>query len=327
MATHEGALDSPVEAPTMDEVTSKPQMAKDEAPTVESVAFAEGRPFGHGLRAAREHLGIDLEEVSTKTKVRRHYLTAIEEMNLAQLPSRPFTEGYVRAYARSLGLDEGRAIARLRQDWPLEDEALPEPVGVPDEADPRVRVIAAAGVLVILAIVIWNVATRAMAEREPVFDADAIAEAPKTVNLPPPGTPVELGHPLPPPVEATLPPPYITPGLEPDGPPAAPAPGALIAAPTDEAVRFFQVKGKMYGAPPQASVVTLQATAGVFVILRRGDKVLEIQELKAGDAYRAPMDAGLAIDVTAPSALEVYVGGQYRGRLTQTLNQISALAR
>lgn len=326
MATHEGGFDSPAESTTMDEGTSEPEMAKDEAPTLESLAFAEGRPFGHGLRAARLHLGIDLEEVSTKTKVRRHYLNAIEEMNLAQLPSRPFTEGYVRAYARCLGLDEGRAITRLRQDWPLEDEALPEPVGVSDEPDPRVRVIVVAGVLVILAIVIWNIATRTMADREPVL-GDAIAEAPKTENLPPPGTPVALGHPLPPPVEATLPPAYITPGLEPEGPRPPPASGALIAAPADEAVRFFQVKGKMYGAQPQASAVTVQATAGVFVILRRGDKVLEIQELKAGDAYRAPMDAGLALDVTAPSALEVYVGGQYKGRLTQTLNQISALAR
>jgi hypothetical protein len=73
--------------------------------------------------------------------------------------------------------------------------------------------------------------------------------------------------------------------------------------------------------------VTLQAVNPVFVILRKGETVLEIQELQKGDAYRAPMDGSLAIDVTAPSAIEVYLAGQYRGRLLQTLNQISALSR
>jgi hypothetical protein len=248
-------------------------------------------------------------------------------MNLAQLPSRPFTEGYVRAYARRLGLDEVKAVARLRQDWPLGDEALPEPVGVSDDADPRIAVVAAAGALVVVAIVVWNIAQRAMADRAPVESA-AIAQAPAVSKLPPPGTPVELGQPLPPPVEATLPPPYITPGLEPEGASAAPPAGSIVAAPADEPVRFFQVKGKVYGAPAEQSQVTLQAVNAVFVILRgRDDSVQEIMELKAGDAYRAPADPGLAIDVTAPSSVEVYVGGQYKGRLTQSLNQISALAR
>ena len=87
-------------------------------------------------------------------------------------------------------------------------------------------------------------------------------------------------------------------------------------------------KGKIYGVPPEQSLVTLQAVSNVFVILRdAGDDVQEIHELKIGEAYRAPMDGGLAIDVTAPSAVEVYVGGIYKGRLTQSVNKISALAK
>ncbi len=301
-------------------------MAKDKADSLESLVFAEGLPFGQGLKAAREHLGLSLEDVSDATKVRQHYLKAIEEMQLSLLPSRPFVEGYLRAYVRLLGIDETRAITRMRQDWPLLNEALPEPMGMSEGADPRIAVIATAGALVILAIVVWNVAQRAMADREPPRSA-AIAQAPPRSKLPPSGQPVELGLPLPPPVEATLPPPYVTPGLEPDGPPAVPPTGALIASPVQETIRYFQPRGKIYGAPADQSLVTLQAVNAVFVILRRGETVLEIQELQAGEAYRAPMDSGLAIDVTAPSALEVYVGGQYRGRLLQSLNQISALSR
>lgn len=301
-------------------------MASKDAINLEDLVFAEGQTIGAGLKAAREHLGLTLEDVSDDTKVRPHYLTAIEDMQLAKLPSRPFVEGYLRAYVRLLGVDETRAITRMRQDWPLLNEALPEPMGMSEGADPRIAVIATAGALVLLAIVVWNVAQRAMAEREPIPTA-AIAQAPPKSALPAAGTPVELGLPLPPPVEATLPPAYVTPGLEPEGPPEAAPAGSLIASPAEETIRYFQPKGKIYGAAAEQSVVTLQAVNAVFVILRKGDTVMQIQELKAGESYRAPIEGGLAIDVTAPSALEVYVSGQYRGRLLQSLNQISSLSR
>ncbi len=295
-------------------------MASEDPPTVESIALAQGRPFGEGLRAARQHLKISLEDVVAITKVRRAYLQALEEMNFAQLPSRPFAEGYVRAYAKVLGLDEGMAIARLRQDWPMGDGALPEPLGVSADADPRIGLVAAAGALVIVAIVIWNIAQRAMAERAPPATS-AIAQS---AALPAPKL-VDLGQPLPPPIEATLPAPYVTPGLEPE---VAVEGAAQVSAPVDEPVRMFQVKGKIYGAPAASSVVTLQAVNNVYVILRgKGDSVQEIQELKAGESYRAPAEAGLAIDVTAPSSVEVYVAGQYKGRLTQSVTQLSALSR
>ena len=38
------------------------------------------------------------------------YLSALEEMRLELLPSRPFTIGYIRAYAQALGLDPETAV-------------------------------------------------------------------------------------------------------------------------------------------------------------------------------------------------------------------------
>ena len=86
--------------------------------TVESLVFAPGQTFGEGLKAGREFLGLDLQSVADATKIRSHYLAALEAMDLAQLPSRPFILGYVRAYARVLGVDDEQAIARFRQDAP-----------------------------------------------------------------------------------------------------------------------------------------------------------------------------------------------------------------
>ena len=69
-----------------------------------------GPDIGAALKAARELRGLNLQELADSTRIRRSYLAAIEEMRLDELPSRPFTIGYIRAYAAALGLDgDGRA--------------------------------------------------------------------------------------------------------------------------------------------------------------------------------------------------------------------------
>src|SRR6516165_5361599 len=74
-------------------------------PTLQSEA-----DIGAALRAIRERRGLSLDEVAEATRVRRAYLADIEAMRLERLPSRPFTTGYIRAYAEALGLD-GEAAA------------------------------------------------------------------------------------------------------------------------------------------------------------------------------------------------------------------------
>src|SRR4051794_39983789 len=71
---------------------------------------------GAALRATRQRLGRSLQDVSDATRIKRSYLEALEEMRLEDLPSRPFTIGYVRAYARSLGLDPEIAVERFKED-------------------------------------------------------------------------------------------------------------------------------------------------------------------------------------------------------------------
>jgi len=60
---------------------------------------------GAALRAARQSLGLALGDISETTRVRERHLAAIEAGLIDQLPSRPFSIGYVRAYATALGAD------------------------------------------------------------------------------------------------------------------------------------------------------------------------------------------------------------------------------
>jgi cytoskeleton protein RodZ len=67
--------------------------------------------FGARLRRERERLGITLDEITSSTKIGTRMLRALEEEHFEQLPGGIFNKGFVRAYARHLGLDEDQAVA------------------------------------------------------------------------------------------------------------------------------------------------------------------------------------------------------------------------
>jgi len=66
--------------------------------------------FGEKLRKQREQRGIALDAISNTTKISTRMLRAIEEEHFDQLPGGVFNKGFVRAYARQVGLDEEEAI-------------------------------------------------------------------------------------------------------------------------------------------------------------------------------------------------------------------------
>ncbi|MGA7381785.1 MAG: RodZ domain-containing protein [Terriglobales bacterium] len=67
--------------------------------------------FGVRLKQEREQRGITLEEISSSTKIGTRMLLALEQDHFDQLPGGIFNKGFVRAYARVLGIDEDQAIA------------------------------------------------------------------------------------------------------------------------------------------------------------------------------------------------------------------------
>jgi cytoskeleton protein RodZ len=85
--------------------------------------------FGDRLKKQREKRGISLEEVSLATKVGVRMLQAIEEQRFELLPGGIFNKGFIRAYARHLGLDEEQAIADyLAASEPTQPVAAAEPL-------------------------------------------------------------------------------------------------------------------------------------------------------------------------------------------------------
>lgn len=73
---------------------------------------------GELLRRVRESQGVELEEISKKTKISLSHLRAIEQDQFADLPAEVYTRGFVGQMAQFLGLDATQAtrtyVRRLR---------------------------------------------------------------------------------------------------------------------------------------------------------------------------------------------------------------------
>lgn len=71
---------------------------------------------GDQLRAARTKAGMDLSDIAARTRVPLRHLTAIEAGDYQSLPSSTYSVGFVKAYARAVGLDGAVLAKDLREE-------------------------------------------------------------------------------------------------------------------------------------------------------------------------------------------------------------------
>ncbi|WP_091741661.1 helix-turn-helix domain-containing protein [Phenylobacterium immobile] len=315
-------------------------MALDTGRLSEVPSLTETSGVGEALKQIRLFRGLSLEDVAHSTRIRRVYLEAIESMRLDALPSRPFTIGYVRAYAQALGVSPDTAVERFRKEHPAQDEPLRAPVGVTKGPDPRLTVILVGALVVLGAFVAWNVIQRISNAPEPKARPTVAARVVPAGQAAQSG-PVALGAPLPPPMESTTPDLYETPGLAAavpganglmtlDGAPVDLATAPQAAAPTGLrlAPTFVADDGAIYGAPAQSgATLVLQALkAAPLVVKSHGGAVYFARQLAKGEAYRAPPLPGVIVETADPHAFQVFVGGQSKGLLAQSHSELKSLA-
>jgi cytoskeletal protein RodZ len=83
------------------------------------------RDLGEYLQAERLARGVSLEEIASNTKVSLNMLRAIEAGEVERLPAPVLVKGFLRAYARQLGLDP-EAVVLKYQDLVEEESAREE---------------------------------------------------------------------------------------------------------------------------------------------------------------------------------------------------------
>ncbi|WP_419827519.1 helix-turn-helix domain-containing protein [Sphingomonas sp.] len=92
---------------------------------------------GSRLRAAREAQGRTIEEIGRQTRVPIRHLEQIEAGELAGLPAAPYSAGFVKAYARVVGLDPAALSQSFRAEFDRAQRGSPRVPYEPYEpADP-----------------------------------------------------------------------------------------------------------------------------------------------------------------------------------------------
>lgn len=69
------------------------------------------------LRAAREKLGLRAEDIATDLRLSTHQIEALEKDDWSELPGTTYARGYLKAYARLLGIDSNE-LMNMSEDQP-----------------------------------------------------------------------------------------------------------------------------------------------------------------------------------------------------------------
>src|SRR3954447_1453998 len=83
--------------------------------------------LGEKLRQAREEQGISISEVAENTRISPHYIKSIEGDDYKPLPGGIFNKGFIKSYAKYIGVDENEALQDYSNLVATQTEAPPEP--------------------------------------------------------------------------------------------------------------------------------------------------------------------------------------------------------
>lgn len=229
--------------------------------------------IGARLRDAREGMGLSLDDVVRQTRVPMRHLVQIEKGELSGLPAAPYSAGFVKAYARVVGIDPTAAGHEFRAEFDRQQNSSgrtpyePYEPADPSRLPPRLLALVALAIAVVLVVGygIW---------RSGLVGGEGSGERARIA------------------AEGVAPPPAAVPA------PGAPRPAAPAAtAPTPV---------------PAGGAVVLTATAPTwFKVSERSGAVLFQGTMEAGKSYTVPATAADPVIRTGkPEGLAVTVGGR-----------------
>ena len=137
------------------------------------------RALGEEFRAAREARGLSLSDVAEHIHIRSVYLQALENEDWSAIGAPVYTRGFIRTYARFLGLDPESAVQRFNESGSGAPPAptAPGPAAREPSADRGERTtpspllyVAAALALVLVGAVLYNFYSLQVEGRSKVSD-------------------------------------------------------------------------------------------------------------------------------------------------------------
>lgn len=258
--------------------------------------------FGERLRREREMRGITLNEIAESTKISRRHLESLEKEDFDSLPGGIFNKGFVRAYARYLGIDEEQAVADYSAA--TDEPAQPEdkfPLEVHDQPDPKLNpkrsslplILALVALLAVLAV-FWARSRSRSAE-----DTD---------NAPSPAVPA--GSSSAPAAPAPSPSP---PRTTPTPPPAAAVP--QISRPATNNAPDIRPSTTKSSNPERTFLVAVMAKEDAWVSLTADGKTVVSRTFSAGEQQLVRAGSRIVLVTGNAGGLDVSFNGKPLGAI------------
>ena len=290
--------------------------------------------IGSELRAARLRRGDEIAQVSRALKIRKDHLEALESDRLEDLPGKTYAIGFVRSYARHLGLDAADYVERFKREISgrAEDHARePAAIHLDDRRLSYGWRIMAGVVLVLLVWGGWRLLSPGTESNQPV-PPPPVLNSPKPAAKPAPQpvvAPSQTAVPSPatdtvPPAAATveqqqasaMPPPAA--GAKTPATSLSPAKTATVPPAQPAAAVPAVGAGQVFGAMNVNPRVVLRARGDARITVRGSDgQLLLNRDLKAGDIYQVPNMPGASMATSDGGAVEIDVDGIALGRAGQ----------
>lgn len=273
-----------------------------------------GETVGRLLKARREAMGLSAAQLAKTLRIRQVYIDALEQGRNEQLPGSAYAFGFIRSYARFVGMDGERAVQQFKDEAKNIPSQVPLvlPKALTESRTPGFAALVIGAVLLAAAYGAWT-----------LWGSRSAVAPPPTVTMPPPSTPPVAV--APPPAMLPLPLPVETPGFaaadsvglgDPETAAALPA-SPPVAVPPSPAAAVPSPSGPQY---------TVRAVQASWVEIRGGDgKVLVSRVLAPGETASIPVDPRARMVTGNAGGVVIEAEGQTSavlGRVGQVIRDI-----
>lgn len=280
------------------------------------------KSIGATLRERRLELGISLDEVVSRTRIRKSYLEALEVEQFDAFPGHTYLKGYLKGYAEYLNLDPQPLLRSLA--WaqaPAPSPVAPEPEPRPIRSPWPRHGLALLGGVVILLVLGWWVVGRQSAPPGPESPSSAAVShdqspPPPIAGQAPPG-PIEPVDQMQQTVTTTAPPP-ATGATEVNSDSLSVTPSSPISAGT-------AVSPAPQAAAPIDPSVAL-GTAGVLRLQASGPSRLEVT-IDGRPAQRYSLQANTILSWKVTSTVRIYLENPGNVRLWLGAREVDPAGR
>ena len=249
--------------------------------------------LGDVLRHARQSQRMKFPSIAKKLKIKEVYLEALESGHYYKFPALVYGVGFLRSYAKFLGLDADELVRRFRKETM---GIRAEPLDMPHNADqhilPSAKTVLKSILALLLLYLAWNFYK--IMTYTPFPEPKLPVQEQVTSPEPTSSFPVTVDELIAPKVTEVV------------------APKEVEKEVVRKEVVAPQRVPQVYGLK-QPSRVSFVATGKTWIEIRdtEADSVLLAQDLEAGDRYNPDEDSeGLVLKTTNAGELDVYIDAQ-----------------